>query len=210
MILLYLLLGTLVAVIGAIPLGTVNIAVINTSIKEDIKHASYIALAAGIGEVVLALFALHCSVQVSNFFQENKWIQVTFIALFFLIGIYFMIRANKTDSTKKRPKIKLTKSKFLTGFSLAILNPPVIIYWMLAISFTNKYLFELTAHNPIPSLFLFFSGIYLGKIGTLYFYGKWGNKMAKKQEGSKTKLHKIIGIALITLSVFQSIKFAIA
>ncbi len=209
MTILYLLFGTLIAIIGAIPLGAVNLAVINTSIKENIRTASYIALAAGIGEVILAFFAIHCSLQLSNFLKENKWIQINFIAIFFLVGLYFILIANKKVKTKKSFKIKLTNSKFLTGFSLALLNPPVMIYWILTISLINKHIFNLTIQNSILSLFLFFLGVYLGKIGTLYFYGKWGFKMANKQGDSKTKLHKIMGIALIVLSVFQSIKFVI-
>ena len=212
MTILYLFLGIIIAIIGAVPLGAVNIAVINTSIKENIKKAFYIALAAGVGEVLLALFALHCSMELSAFFENNPWIQGSFIALFFAIGIYFLIFANKkknTTSGKSRTKIKAPKSKFLTGFSLAILNPPVIIYWLIAISLTNKYVFALTIQNPISSLALFFLGIYLGKIGTLYFYGKWGNKMSQKQGDSKTKIHRIIGVALIAISIAQSIKFVI-
>ncbi|MEW7293132.1 LysE family transporter [Aquimarina sp. 2304DJ70-9] len=209
MILLYLLIGTLIAIVGAIPLGAVNLAVINTSIKENIKNASYIALAAGIGEVLLALFALHCSMELSEFFLHNQWIQISFIVAFFLIGLYFMYLASKTTPSSKRRKPKLFNSKFLTGFSLALLNPPVIVYWILAISLTNKHILKLTTQNPISSLLLFFLGIYLGKIGTLYFYGKWGNKMAQKQGDSKAKLHRIIGSALLVISVFQSIKIII-
>ncbi len=209
MILLYLLIGVLIATVGAIPLGAVNLAVINTSIKESIKNASYIALAAGIGEVLLALFALHCSMELSEFFLQNQWIQISFIAAFFLIGLYFMYLASKTTPNNKQRKLRLFNSKFLTGFSLAILNPPVIVYWILAISLTNKHILKLTTQNPISSLFLFFLGIYLGKIGTLYFYSKWGNKMAQKQGDSKAKLHRIIGSALLVLSIFQSIKIII-
>lgn len=206
----YFFLGVIIAIIGALPLGAVNLAVINTSIKEDIKNASYIALAAGIGEVTLAAIALHCSMEVSNFFYQHQWIQIGFIIAFFLTGIYFMYLAFKRNqNTRKRRKLRLFNSKFLTGFVLALINPPVIIYWILAISLTNKYIFKLTVQNSLSSLLFFFIGIYLGKITTLYFYGKWGNKMAQKQEGSKTRLHRIIGIALIVISIVQGIKFAI-
>ncbi|MBQ0735133.1 hypothetical protein [Aquimarina celericrescens] len=120
MTILYLLFGTLIAIIGAIPLGAVNLAVINTSIKENIRTASYIALAAGIGEVILAFFAIHCSLQLSNFLKENKWIQINFIAIFFLVGLYFILIANKKVKTKKSFKIKLTNStlNFLPVFLL--------------------------------------------------------------------------------------------
>lgn len=207
MIILYLIFGILIAVMGALPLGAVNLAVINTSIKESIKNASYIALAAGIGEVVLAFFALHCNIELSSFFLENQWIQIIFIFLFFSTGLYFLIYKTRINSKKNTRKIKISSSKFLTGFSLSILNPPVIIYWILAISLVNKYIFDLTTQNPLASLFLFFFGIYLGKIGTLYFYGRWGNKMAQKSGGSRNKLSKIIGILLVTISIFQGINF---
>ncbi|MBQ4803185.1 LysE family transporter [Aquimarina sp. MMG015] len=209
MITFYLFLGILTSIAGALPLGAVNIAVINTTIKEDTKKAFRIALAAGVGEVLLALFALHCSMELTDFFENNRWIQIVIISIFLIIGVYFLARTNKTETVKEIKKNKFGKSKFLTGFSLAFLNPPVIIYWIVAISLTNKHLFELTLYTPLIALFLFFSGIYLGKIGTLYLYSKWGNKMASKSNNSKTKLFKIIGIALIVISVVQGLKFFI-
>ncbi|AXT57871.1 hypothetical protein D1815_19705 [Aquimarina sp. AD1] len=209
MITFYLFLGILTSIAGALPLGAVNIAVINTTIKEDTKKAFRIALAAGVSEVLLALFALHCSMELTDFFENNRWIQIVIISIFLIIGVYFLARTNKTETVKEIKKNKFGKSKFLTGFSLAFLNPPVIIYWIVAISLTNKHLFELTLYTPLIALFLFFSGIYLGKIGTLYLYSKWGNKMASKSNNSKTKLFKIIGIALIVISVVQGLKFFI-
>ncbi|WP_299255936.1 LysE family transporter [uncultured Aquimarina sp.] len=210
MIAFYLILGILTSVAGALPLGAVNIAVINTTIKENTRKALRIALAAGIGEVLLAFFALHCSMELTGFFENNRWIQLVIISIFLVIGIYFLVRKNKQDTNVKAPKIKLGKSKFITGFSLAFLNPPVIIYWIVAISLTNKHLFELTLYIPLIALFLFFSGIYLGKIGTLYLYSQWGKKMAQKSNDSKTKLFKIIGVALILISFVQGVKFLIA
>ncbi|WP_298318082.1 LysE family transporter [uncultured Aquimarina sp.] len=210
MIAFYLILGILTSVAGALPLGAVNIAVINTTIKENTRKAFRIALAAGIGEVLLALFALHCSMELTGFFENNRWIQLVIISIFLVIGIYFLVGKNKKEMNTKAPKIKLGKSKFVTGFSLAFLNPPVIIYWIVAISLTNKHLFELTLYTPIIALFLFFSGIYLGKIGTLYLYSQWGNKMAQKSNDSKTKLFKIIGVALIAISFVQGVKFLVA
>ncbi len=206
MILLYLLLGTFIATLGAIPLGAVNLAVINTSIKENIKKATYIVLAAGIGEVLLAFFALHCSLELSAFFQENQWIQIISIFIFFVAGIYFISFKSTTNNRSTSKKKKLLNSKFLTGFSLAILNPPVILYWIIVISLTNKYIFELTAQSSIAKLLLFFLGIYLGKITTLYFYSRLGSKIANKKEDATTKLWKVVGIVLVVISVFQSIK----
>jgi len=180
MITLYLILGFLVAVVGALPLGAVNLAVINTSIKENNRKASQIA-----------------------------WIQIAFTLVFFLIGLYFLFLSQKATISNTIYKTSRKHSKFITGFSLAVLNPPVIIYWILVISMINTYFFELTLHNSITSLVLFFLGIYLGKTGILYLYGKLGNKITRKQEGSKTKLYKMTGIALIVIAMLQGIRFVI-
>jgi len=210
MITLYLIFGILVAVIGALPIGAVNLAVINTSIKQNRRKASHIALAAGIGEVLLAIFALQYSMQLSVFFKENIWIQIMFAGAFFVMGLYFLHLSHRSATVSNAlPKTSRIRSRFITGFSLAILNPPVIIYWILAISVINNYVFELTLHNSISSLVLFFLGTYIGKTSILYLYGRLGNKITRKQEGSRTKLNKMIGIALIIIAFFQAVRFVV-
>ncbi|WP_378181924.1 LysE family transporter [Aquimarina sp. SS2-1] len=209
MIIVYLILGFFTSTVGALPLGAVNIAVINTTLQEDLKQAFRITLAAGVGEVVLAFFALHCSMELTSFFENHQWIQVTIISLFLIIGIYFLIRKKRKTVSENTFKIKPEKSKLFIGFSLAVLNPPVILYWIVAISLTNKYIFQLTQHTSLIALFLFFSGIYLGKITTLYFYSQWGNKMAQKSDDAKVKLFKIIGVVLIAISLAQGVKLLI-
>ncbi|TPN85994.1 LysE family transporter [Aquimarina algicola] len=206
MILFYLLLGVITAIVGALPLGAVNIAVINSSIKENIKGAAQIALAAGIGEILLALFALHCSIELVDFFEQHIWIQTVFIICFFVAGLYyFFIKSKSAAKNKTIVAKKTSRSKYILGFSLAVLNPPVIIYWILAISMVNKYIFKLTIQNSLISLSLFFLGIYIGKISTLYVYGRWGNKIAKKSSNSTNKLSRLIGVVLVIISIFQSV-----
>lgn len=207
MVILYLFLGIVTSVAGALPLGAVNIAVINTTIKEDTKKALRIAIAAGVGEVLLAFFALYFSLEFTHFFENNPWIQIVMILIFLGVGIYFLFRKQEQRTFQKSNKITVKKSRFIAGFSLAFLNPPVIIYWIIAISLTNKHLFQLTLYTPMLALFLFFSGIYLGKIGTLYLYSQWSNRLAHKSTDAKRKLFKNIGIALILISIVQGIKF---
>ncbi|WP_299603393.1 LysE family transporter [uncultured Aquimarina sp.] len=209
MITFYLVLGILISTIGALPLGAVNIAVINTTIKEDTQKAFRIALAAGIGEVLLAFFALHCSMELTGFFENNQWIQIITIIAFSIVGVYFLLHKKSSNHQRKSKRIQFGTSKFLTGFSLAFLNPPVVLYWIVAISLINKHFFELSLQTSLAALSLFFIGIYMGKISTLYLYSKWGNRMANKPGDSKTKLFRIIGIALICISLVQGIKLLI-
>lgn len=92
MTLLYFFIGFVAAVIAASPPGAANIVVMNTRINGTAKKAMYVVLGAGIGEVVLSLIALHCTLNFTDYFKENPWVQITIFVLFMLIGVFFLLR----------------------------------------------------------------------------------------------------------------------
>ncbi len=209
MILLYIIIGIILSAVGAVPLGASNIAVITTTTKESLSKGLRIAHGAGFGEVVLAFIALTYSNFITTFFEMNTWIQVSFMILFFIIGLFFLFSKKISFKIKKSMVNKRKKSKFLTGFLLAILNPPVLIFWVIAISLTQKYMIPISSMSPFIILVLFFTGVYIGKFITLYFYGKISHRTAKKQNKERYKLYRVIGIALIVVSSLQGIRFFI-
>jgi len=210
MILLYIFAGLLLSAVGAVPLGASNIAVITTTSNESLSKGLHIARGAGVGEVVLAFFALWYTKILTTFFEVNPWVQLSFIGIFFVVGMLFLL-SNKINFSFKKPTYSRKKpSKFLTGFLLALINPPVLIFWMIAISLTQKYVVPISSMSPILILLLFFMGVYLGKFITLYFYGKLSHKSSQKQQRSeKYKLYRIIGVALILVSTIQVFRFFI-
>ncbi|QRM89183.1 hypothetical protein FG167_08030 [Lacinutrix sp. WUR7] len=60
----YLFLGFITAIIGALPLGTTNVAVINTTIKENIQSALKIIYTAALAEIILVIIALQFNLQI--------------------------------------------------------------------------------------------------------------------------------------------------
>ena len=207
MILLYILTGIVLSVVGAVPLGASNIAVITTTAKESFSKGLRIAHGAGLGEVVLAFIALSYSKMISDFFKMNSWIQITFIGLFFAVGLLFLFSRKIKFKLKNTSKRNYKHSKFLKGFLLALINPPVLIFWIIAISLTQKYVMPLSNLSPTLMLILFFIGIYIGKFITLYFYGKLSHRSAQKQSHERYKLFRLIGIGLILISTIQCIRF---
>ena len=134
---------------------------------------------------------------ISEFFIMNAWFEFSFITLFFIIGVFFLL---PPAFQKLRPKKKITpifksssnsSSKFLTGFLLALANPPVLLFWILAISLIQKYLISVSEMSPFLILLLFFTGIYLGKVGTLYGYGVLSSRV-KQRDGNKPKFYKLM------------------
>ncbi|MCZ6594077.1 MAG: LysE family transporter [Bacteroidetes bacterium] len=210
MALLYLFIGFAAAVIAAVPPGAANIVVVNTTINGTLRKALFVVLGAGIGEVLLSLIALHCAMNFSDYFKDNPWVQITIFVLFISIGTFFLLRNTFNIKSKNRREKKIKTPKFLTGFLLAFLNPPVLIFWVLAFTIIHKYVLKVSDMSPLLTLLLFFTGVYLGKVLTLYFYGKWGKKLEKNKDESSSKKDIFVGIALVLVGVLQGIRFIIA
>lgn len=203
---LYLIFGLAAAMIGAIPLGTVNIAVINTTLKEGIHKTPKLITAAGIAEVLLAISALYFSMALSAFFQKNIWIHYVLAIIFILAAIFFLTRKRKLTLVSDLEE-NSKNLKTITGFSLGILNPPVIIYWILAIGFLNEQSsLSLNSHLSYIPLFLFAIGVFIGKTTTLFLFAKASNRLQQKMETLKESMPKIMGYALLIIAVLQIIK----
>ena len=206
MIILYFLIGILASFIGALPLGASNIAVINTTIKQNAKQAFKIAIAAGIAEVILSYYALHCNMVVREFFDKNMWIQILIVIVLMLAGSFLVFKKNKKKDSKKK---KMNTSKYATGFLLGILNPPVLIYWIVAFGIINNNDLMLSLGSPLLVLFLFFTGVYLGKLVTLYLYSKFSMSIKNKVQNITGVINKVTGVLLIIIGIAQAIKLSL-
>ena len=192
--------------IGAIPLGTVNLFVINTTLKQNAQHAMKIALAAGAAEIILSLFALHCSTTFTKFIDMNQWIQITVALVLLLIGGFLFYKKQRTIETTDK---KHYSSKLGTGFVLGLLNPPVVIYWVLAMSYIDMNLTPLNMNSPATTLFVFFLGVYFGKVGTLFLYSQLSTVIKRRMRNLVQHINKMMAVLLIVLSIVQLTKVLI-
>ena len=200
--LLYFAIGILVTFVGALPLGTVNISVINTTLRADARNAMKIAVAAGIAEIIISFYALHCSVMVSSFIEMNQWIQITIAILLFIIGGFLFFKKQKETREKK-----FKMSKYVTGLFLGLLNPPVLAYWLFMISYLNQNNFHLNMNSSIAILFVFFSGVYLGKLLTLYGYSRFSILLKNKVQNIASMINRVIGVLLFVIGCVQLMKY---
>ncbi|WP_299762900.1 LysE family transporter [uncultured Dokdonia sp.] len=201
MILSIFLIGFFATIIGAMPPGASNLAVIKTTVKENIYQSLKISYGSGIGEVLLAFTAFSSGMVVQEFFAMHIWLQFLIAGVLGVAGIYFI----KTKQIEKRDKRKYS-SKYLTGFALSVINPPVLIYWVLVFSLLRSS-FNVGIERSSFNLILFFTGVFLGKVITLYGYGKLGTRIQKKKpDTNSSSLNRMIGIVLISLSLIQTAK----
>ena len=203
MIIAYFIIGIITAVFSALPLGASNIAVINTTLKQNATQAFKIAITAGIAEVILSYYALHCNKVAKDFFDNNLWVQIIIACLLFIIGGFLFFKKQSENTSKKK---KITQSKYATGFILGIINPPVLIYWVIAFGILNNNDIMLSLQSSLSVLFLFFFGVYLGKLITLYFYSRISVVIKNRVQNMTFLINKTTGALLVFIGVLQVIK----
>ena len=209
-VLIYFLLGLITSIIGALPLGTTNVAVINTTIKENVQNALKIVYTAALAELILVSIAIHFNMQVENFININVWLQYTIAVILLIVGFILVLDGKECVKDDNEECIIIKKryslSKQMLGFLLGLINPTVLVYWILIISFLNKKMLHLNSSIDFLLLILFLIGVFIGKVITLYSYGKLSYILKTKVKNIKKSINRIIGVLLICVSIFQFTK----
>lgn len=205
---LYFLVGTMLATLGGAFPGASNIAVVSSVVGGNPKQGKQIAYGAGLGEITLAFLALYYSMMVSDFFEMNPWVKVTFVAVFFAVGSLFLFKHKLPNKQKRKANNFGPWQRLFKGFALAAFNPPVLLFWLVAIALVHNNYFELSAMLALPKLMLFFGGVFLGKVAILLIYGSTGKRLTngKQKTAGNKGMNTVIGLALIAIATIQSLR----
>lgn len=200
---IFFLLGLGITIVGAIPPGAANLILLHQTTQKNINNVRQYVIAAGIGEISLIILALFFDTKFTLSFQNNLWIQQIAPLVFFIAGIYFLTHQKPLKNSQKNGFKNLAS---YTGFLSALINPPVLLFWLVVIAMINKYLVTLDISTPLTDVLLFLSGAFTGKIVALAMYYRIGKKFESYQKDNKLQLHKIIGICLISVGITQGIR----
>ncbi|GET24409.1 LysE family transporter [Prolixibacter sp. NT017] len=196
---LFLLFGALATTIGAVPLGLVNLSVLDLALKNDTRSAIQIAQGASVVEVFFALASLLAGAKLSPFFEGNPVVRYFVFAVLLVSGLFFWFKTNKEKIRKETQK----SFGFMKGVLLNIVSIQVLLFWLLAAT-------VLSAKQWLPATFpevlLFLSGVWLAKMGVLKGYAFLATKVAIHAEKFSANTNRIIGIVLIMVSIIQLIK----
>lgn len=210
-VVIYFFIGFTAAVLGALPLGTTNVAVINTTIKEDVQSALKIIYTAAGAELILVVFAILFNNQIEVFINMNIWLQYAIVVILLVVGMVLL--SGRTDCVKDEndeciiiKKRNRSISKQTLGFFLGLVNPTVLIYWIFIMSYLNKNIIDLNMGVAYLLIGSFLIGAYLGKLMVLYGYGKFSDVMKVKMKQPTTRVNRVIGALLLCVSIFQMTK----
>jgi len=150
--LLILLAATFISFLGSLQLGPVNLFVINCALFESKRTAFFVAIGGCIPEFIYCALAVFANGYLLEYGGLITAIKIVFIALLIAIGITLYFKKQSTviqkyESSAAKPSIKY----IFKGFSLAILNPQLLLFWIFVQGFQYHILIQLVfyRYNPI-------------------------------------------------------------
>jgi threonine/homoserine/homoserine lactone efflux protein len=194
-------LGLVIAFIGVIPPGLLNMTAVKISLKEG--HSRGIVFSIGVCVIVLAqtyiaaIFARY----LSNHQEVVDILQRVAFVIFVLITIYFLFVAKKDSKQQIDPKIRSKKSRFFQGMFMSAINVfPIPFQAYMTVTLAS---FGWLSFDKI-SIISYVAGSAMGTFVTLYMYIFFFDKIKNKSIVSQKSMNYFIGgvtciISIITL-----------
>ncbi|MEP5255738.1 LysE family transporter [Winogradskyella rapida] len=194
-------LGLIVALIGVVPPGLLNMTAARISLKEGasrgIMFSTGVCIIVFIQTYVAAIFARY----LSNHSDIVAILQRVAFVIFVLITVYFLLLASKESQLKKEKEIKSKHGRLLHGMLLSVLNVfpiPYQAYMTITLVSLGWMNFEKL------SIVTYVTGAATGTFVMLYFYIFFFDKIKDRKFTSQKSMNLSIGIitglvALVTL-----------
>ena len=198
------LLGLLLAFVGVIPPGLLNMTAAKISLKEGhvrgFVYSIGVCVVVGVQTYLATIFAKYLN-QHPDVIDILKRVA---LVLFILISIYFFLLAKRNSSPQKVDTFKSKKSRFFQGILMSALNVFPIPYQAYIVTTLMSYNWLSLDRLAIGS---YVAGAFSGTFVALYIYILFFDKIKNSKFTAPKRMNYTIGIitALISLSTLINI-----
>lgn len=208
----HFLVGTVISFFVAIPLGPVNLAVIQSTVDGFKKRAYLISIGSGLAE----LFYCALSVGALSFLFESGTQQehmilalhVLSVPLLLFLGLSNLIKKPEEEQEPVK-KSRLLHGGILLGFSLNISNPGILALWTSVsalLKSKNIVIARTTDIEGIIYMLFYIVGVGFGTVLThLMFIRMAAHRRFSFNKARKILVSRIIGWLFVGLGVYQAI-----
>jgi threonine/homoserine/homoserine lactone efflux protein len=192
--------------LGAIPVGPAQIEIAKRSLHNHLRSAVMVVLGSISSDFMYGTIALF---GVAPFFNSPKAVAIFELCgtvILWILAFLTLRQGAQPHSLGFNPHIlKSKRIAFITGFSLSVVNPMMIFWWLVGVQIV-RHLDLVDLFTPTLSLTFVLSGV-LG-LATYLVALAVALHWAKKFFSSKTtqKIYLALGIALIMLSIYFLIR----
>jgi threonine/homoserine/homoserine lactone efflux protein len=197
-------LGLLVALVGVVPPGLLNMTAARISLKEGagrgIMFSTGVSIVVFVQTYIAAIFARY----LSNRPDIIEILQRVAFVIFVLITIYFLVLASKQKEPKVETEIKSKHGRLLHGMLLSALNVfPIPYQAYMTITMASFGWMNFERINIVT----YVTGASMGTFVALYFYIFFFDKIKDKKFTSQKSMNYSIGIitGIVALVTFINI-----
>lgn len=193
----YLIVALIACLLGTIPFGPINLAVVKTTVDYNAKRGMEVAAAASLVEILQALIAIWFGMVISRFLETNLIVKVLIASVFILLAVFIFTRKPKPRLAEDQDQ---QQSFFKKGLLIAALNPQAVPFWIFALAaISQSFVFEYEGVN----LWAFLLGVLLGKFIALYGFVIGSSFLKTRLEQSSLLVNRILAAVLLFIGLSQ-------
>lgn len=203
--LIVILFGVILGALSAIPVGAVQVEVAKKAINGHLMPAIATALGSATSDLIYGMLTLF---SLGNFLFDTQFQITTYIiGILVLCFLFFRSYREYKHNTLEEENSKIYKKRlsYLTGFTIAITNPGIVIWWIVG----YKILIDLslfTVISPLMKIIFILSGC-AGLGGYLVLIAFLLNRMQQAvSERFLMRMNKFLMILLTILIVYFIVK----
>lgn len=196
----HLMIGLVAGILCTIPLGPVNLLVVNTTVSKNIRAAMVLASAATIMELIKPVLAIYFSWLITRHIQENMYIQVSVVLAFILLGLYFLVKKSTTYEPRDN---KRELPEFMKGVLISFLNIPALPFWIFVVAYSEGTVgFDFS----LAMIGIFLAGVFSGRYVMLWMYARLSLYISERSSFIALWLDRIIAFLFFILATIQAIR----
>ena len=194
--------GMMVSFLGSLPLGTLNVAAMQISVQEGVRHAINFSL----GSLLTEMIYVRISLVGINWVRKQKtlfkWLEWITLCIVVALAVGSFIAATK-EHHAKNIMLNNNMHRFWLGLLMSAISPMQIPFWFgwSTVLFTKKILIPDNMHYN-----LYIVGIGLGTLlgNCVFIFG--GKYIVEKLNANQHILNWVIGGIFALTAVIQLIK----
>jgi threonine/homoserine/homoserine lactone efflux protein len=195
-------LGLVIAFVGVIPPGLLNMTAAKISLKEDANRGILFSIGVCVVVCLQTYLAAIFAKYLSNHPEVINILQRVAFVIFVLITIYFLLLARKQPKPDVEANVRSKHRRFFQGMLLSALNVfpiPYQAYMTLTLASFGWLTFE------TYSIIAYVAGAATGTFVMLYIYIFFFDKIKNEKLTSQKSMNYIIGAITGIIAVFTLI-----
>jgi len=191
--------GLVISLLGALPLGTLNVIAMQISVQETSRNAIKFSLGVALVEIIYVRISLKAMNWVMNNQRLFYILECITVLLFIVLAISSFVTAGKSRN-KKNILLNNNMNRFILGFTMSAINPVQVPFWFI----WSTYLLSNAILKPLELQYNFYTaGIGIGTLiglGIFIFAGKW---LVNKLQASHKAINITVGIIFVVSAIIQ-------